>query len=771
VSSAYAGFSLDWVEVDVSLLHTHLGDLKISLTSPTGTRSVLMDRPGAGNNTKDNLSFTFSTTHDWGESPVGTWTLQVEDAGTGGSGSMVSYGLRFYGDNEGDDDLYVYTDEFATLAGARGTWSDSAGNDTVNAAAVSTAMTLDLSGGTSEIAGRAITLASGTVIENAIGGDGDDAITGNFADNRLAGGRGEDVISGGAGADDMSGDAGEDELRGDSGHDRIQGGAGADLLIGGADADVMTGGEGRDVFEFRTGDGFDRITDFATGAGGDVLHLVDVSPASLRVRDYHVADGFGGLSLGTNADTLLAQGDFDADGRLDLLFRGADASITMWTLDGNGVAGTVDLGTFGHSWSVLGGDEMLAGGTADLLAGDPGTGDFSIVSVNGSQLSSINLGKPLSVASVVATGDFIGYGSTNMLIHNRVDNHMYLWWVDPNSQGLAGIDLGAYWAQVDYIASGNFFSYGMTDLLVRNRYDNHLYMWWVDQPRSIVDGADLGSIGHVDIVATGDFNGSGRTSLLVRNPQDQHMYVWWADQATGTLQGSDLGQRWSAVDFLAAGNFGGDERTEFLVRNKSDSHVYLWYMHRDWSLQGVDLGVVGKDWDVLQTGDYDRDGYTDVLWRNVDDHRIGQWTMDNYGNGAAGLTSLQPQAQTVTVLEYGSNGRIQFDGIEPGEIDPLQITSTQHAGPGAATLTGGAGDDTFVFAANFGHVTVTDFEAGNTQGDVIEIRGGLFADFAAVQAAAAQVGADVLITLDAGNDIRLKNVALAQLHHDDFVFV
>lgn len=45
------------------------------------------------------------------------------------------------------------------------------------------------------------TIAAGVVIENASGGAGKDAITGNDAANRLCGGSGADVLTGGAGAD------------------------------------------------------------------------------------------------------------------------------------------------------------------------------------------------------------------------------------------------------------------------------------------------------------------------------------------------------------------------------------------------------------------------------------------------------------------------------------------------------------------------------------------------------------------------------------------
>ncbi|MBB4193074.1 Ca2+-binding RTX toxin-like protein/formiminotetrahydrofolate cyclodeaminase [Rhizobium aethiopicum] len=89
---------------------------------------------------------------------------------------------------------------------------------------------------------------------------------------------------------------------------------------------------------------------------------------------------------------------------------------------------------------------------------------------------------------------------------------------------------------------------------------------------------------------------------------------------------------------------------------------------------------------------------------------------------------------------------------------------------GNDTLTGGAGDDAFVFKAGFGHDTLTDFTAGAASVDVLDISTSLFSDFAAVMAAASQVGADTLITYDANNSITLKNVGLTSLHQDDFHF-
>src|SRR6185436_1218572 len=101
------------------------------------------------------------------------------------------------GDDHGANDTYYYTDDFATLSADRGVVTDDSGDDTINAAAITTDLTLDLnSGHTSIIAGQQVAIAAGTVIENAFGGDGNDRIIGNDADNSLSGGHGHNTLEG-----------------------------------------------------------------------------------------------------------------------------------------------------------------------------------------------------------------------------------------------------------------------------------------------------------------------------------------------------------------------------------------------------------------------------------------------------------------------------------------------------------------------------------------------------------------------------------------------
>ncbi len=62
-------------------------------------------------------------------------------------------------------------------------------------------------------------------------------------------------------------------LTGNSLSNYLTGGGGNDTLDGGAGDDILTGGAGRNMFVVRAGKGYDTITDFKSGGGGDALVL------------------------------------------------------------------------------------------------------------------------------------------------------------------------------------------------------------------------------------------------------------------------------------------------------------------------------------------------------------------------------------------------------------------------------------------------------------------------------------------------------------------
>jgi subtilisin-like proprotein convertase family protein len=87
--------TLDFVEVVFNATHDFRGDLKVVLTSPLGTQSVLVDKQD--DPTHDYIAWEFMTVLNRGESSVGTWTLKVTDESGGtGFGTFDWWKLNFY---------------------------------------------------------------------------------------------------------------------------------------------------------------------------------------------------------------------------------------------------------------------------------------------------------------------------------------------------------------------------------------------------------------------------------------------------------------------------------------------------------------------------------------------------------------------------------------------------------------------------------------------------------------------------------------------------
>ncbi len=122
---------------------------------------------------------------------------------------------------------------------------------------------------------------TGVIIENGIGGLGDDTVTGNGVANRLGGRSGNDSLLGLAGDDTLIGGAGDDALQGGQDNDRLNGGGDNDTLDGGAGDDILNGGDGND--EINSGSG---VRDVLFGGAGEDLFVFDDGTGRDVLRDF-----------------------------------------------------------------------------------------------------------------------------------------------------------------------------------------------------------------------------------------------------------------------------------------------------------------------------------------------------------------------------------------------------------------------------------------------------------------------------------------------------
>jgi Ca2+-binding RTX toxin-like protein len=139
-----------------------------------------------------------------------------------------------------------------------------------------------------------LTLFAGNVIENAIGGSGNDLLTGNALNNLLQGGSGNDQLSGQNGNDILMGGPGADILTGGNGNDTLWGGSSGSNT----NFDILEGGNGNDTFWFKRDYsissspslGLNSIRDFVKGQDKIALSKASFNAISVDSGDLSATD-------------------------------------------------------------------------------------------------------------------------------------------------------------------------------------------------------------------------------------------------------------------------------------------------------------------------------------------------------------------------------------------------------------------------------------------------------------------------------------------------
>jgi VCBS repeat-containing protein len=238
------------------------------------------------------------------------------------------------------------------------------------------------------------------------GGTGNDSLDGGDGDDTLNGGDGEDFLAGGLGVNILNGGLGNDQILADStdGAQTIDGGGGNDTIrhYYRSSASTITTGSGSDSIEIAYADvGTEAIvvTDFTTGAGGDVFKLSgdDGSLLSLLSGWDGGSNPFGAgfLRLEQDGSNTLLQWDRDGSGTGSdwetlIVFENTDPDnfteanfAPAYHPDGSApagqtITGTNDgeslTGTFGNDTiNALAGDDSVSGlAGADLIDGGDG---------------------------------------------------------------------------------------------------------------------------------------------------------------------------------------------------------------------------------------------------------------------------------------------------------------------------------------------------------------------------------------------------------------
>jgi len=113
---------LEHVQARISLKFKPRGNIKITLTSPSGTSSHLL-LPRVRDSEDDTFNeWPFLSVHFWGENPMGTWKLRIHNTNTAKvaswPGTLMSWAMTFYGTFERPQSMEYFATNKSSIAAA-----------------------------------------------------------------------------------------------------------------------------------------------------------------------------------------------------------------------------------------------------------------------------------------------------------------------------------------------------------------------------------------------------------------------------------------------------------------------------------------------------------------------------------------------------------------------------------------------------------------------------------------------------------------------------
>lgn len=366
--------------------------------------------------------------------------------------------------------------------------------------------------------------------------------------------------------------------------------------------------------------------DYDNNGKSDVLfrnettgHLYQWSMNGATVAD----GGYFDTNPGATATpgTIVAQADFDGDGKTDLLFEDSSVDpkvLTMWIMNADRTVSASSVVTIAGPARAT--TEIFAG-AADFNS--DGNADILLVDVAPGGVATAPLTPRILFMDGVAvesqSNTKLSNGTTNLTIPQAASTAYTL-------------NTHSGWRVA---ALADFSGDGRADILWRSANTGQTMIWNMNGARRISSGAFVTALGAYMnttggatpsgwlVSGVGDFNGDGYTDILLRNGSTGGAVAVWLLK----------GQAGSIVGRIATG-----QNTAIVSLRGSGAMV-----DADGSVIHSGAFTAVSGWSVAGVGDFNGDGMDDVLWRYLGSgHTYVLGLNGRTATDISGFTSVYP---------------------------------------------------------------------------------------------------------------------------------
>ena len=302
----------------------------------------------------------------------------------------------------------------------------------------------------------------------------------------------------------------------------------------------------------------------------------------------------------------LDRADFNGDGRDDILWRNwQTGALSNWLGEGSGGWKINDASAYrvvSYYWEILGVGDFNGDGRSDILwIGEGsetsnwlGTADGGFIVNDAIALAPPQFGKVFQ-----DTGDFNADGRGDILWWGH-DGSISIWH-GTNAGGFTQNGPVAKLASDWYISStGDFNGDGRSDILVQQFGTGRLATWLSTAAGFAPNANSNAQVPDWQIVGVGDFNGDGRDDLLWRQPQGA-LSNWLANAGGGwSINDSNALIHVSPDWFVTGiGDYNADGRDDILWRNDHTGALSNWLAGTNGGFtinDSIALAVVPLNW-------------------------------------------------------------------------------------------------------------------------------------------------------------------------------